>query len=439
MKLGTLILASMMAPLPIAAQNIVITFQGTFNAVSTPLDSIRVMNLVQGSDTTIVFPDNILVLGTTGMPDRYGTAAAIQSWPNPFAGSTDIAVASEEQGELVLTVHDATGREVAAQRIMAQPGVHHFRFATAQAGVHVVGVTKGGQRSSLRLVAMDGAGARGSQLSYLGPTGATPEFKSGRSLFTWEPGEALRYIAYARSGDIVLSEAIDEVPVASITHTFNLLHGAVCPDSPTVTDLDGNVYRAVQVGNQCWMAQELRTGTYANGDPIPNVTGSAQWIAQTTGAWCHTDNDPSYEVNNGRLYNWYAVTDPRNVCPSGWHAASDAEWITLELALGMPQSEATMFNFTRGSLEFLAPKLRSVNGWVGGPLGIDAVGVALRPTARRNSSGTFLNQNNGGYWWSTDVMGPSNGLVRLFGTSNNGVVRTLHDRHNGAGVRCVRD
>ena len=85
-------------------------------------------------------------------------------------------------------------------------------------------------------------------------------------------------------------------------------------------------YPTVVLGNgQEWMAENLRTTTYANGDPIPNVTDPNQWGALTTGAWAHYNNDSQYENPYGKLYNWYAVDDSRNVCPTGWHVPSDAE------------------------------------------------------------------------------------------------------------------
>lgn len=117
-----------------------------------------------------------------------------------------------------------------------------------------------------------------------------------------------------------------------------------CPDMPTVTDADGNTYPTVQIGNQCWMAENLRTTKYANGEEIPNVTVKEDWADLTeteTGAWVHYENDSQYDSPYGKLYNWYAVADDSGLCPTGWHVASDSEWMTLELALGMDEGELT--------------------------------------------------------------------------------------------------
>ncbi len=102
----------------------------------------------------------------------------------------------------------------------------------------------------------------------------------------------------------------------------------------SVTDIDGNIYETVQIGSQIWMKENLRTTKYANGDVIPNVTDGNQWSNLTTGAWsCYSNNN---QIQNlfGNLYNWFAVADQRNICPTGWHVPSDVEWITLTDYLG---------------------------------------------------------------------------------------------------------
>lgn len=109
----------------------------------------------------------------------------------------------------------------------------------------------------------------------------------------------------------------------------------------TVTDIDGNTYKTIKIGNQTWMAENLRTTRYSNGDLIPYVKGNDEWSNLTTGAYCwyidsiDIDDDGtkdygvSYQECAGNLYNFYVVEDSRNVCPTGWHVASEAEWEEL--------------------------------------------------------------------------------------------------------------
>lgn len=99
---------------------------------------------------------------------------------------------------------------------------------------------------------------------------------------------------------------------------------------PTVPILNGQV----RIGTQVWMTKNLNVTRYRNGDPIPQVTNSFSWGFLTTGAWCNYNNNPVNGIFYGRLYNWYAVNDPRGLAPLGWHVATAEEWLTLQSYLG---------------------------------------------------------------------------------------------------------
>ena len=88
------------------------------------------------------------------------------------------------------------------------------------------------------------------------------------------------------------------------------------------------------IGTQQWMSKNLEVVTYRNGDIIPQVTDPTAWGNLTTGAWCYYNNDPANGAIYGKLYNWYAVTDPRGLAPQGWHISTGAEWATLKDFLG---------------------------------------------------------------------------------------------------------
>jgi uncharacterized protein (TIGR02145 family) len=101
-----------------------------------------------------------------------------------------------------------------------------------------------------------------------------------------------------------------------------------------VVDADGNDYLTRAIGNKTWMLSNLKTRKYANGDLIPNLSNAGEWYNATSGGYVDYDNDPSNVNDYGRLYNWFVVTDPRNVCPSGWHVATLADWNDLIATLG---------------------------------------------------------------------------------------------------------
>ena len=104
----------------------------------------------------------------------------------------------------------------------------------------------------------------------------------------------------------------------------------------TMTDQEGNIYKTVKIGNQTWMAENLRTTKYRDGSDIPLVTVNSIWDKLKTGAYCNYNNstDDEFIATYGRLYNWYAIDNSSKVAPNGWHVASDAEWTILVNYLG---------------------------------------------------------------------------------------------------------
>ena len=104
-----------------------------------------------------------------------------------------------------------------------------------------------------------------------------------------------------------------------------------------VIDKDGNTYKTVQIGSQTWMAENLNVSHFLNGDTIPEVEDAVAWDQagqHGKAAWCYYGTDPVYGRTYHKLYNWYAVNDPRGLSPKGWHVPSTLEWADLTDYLG---------------------------------------------------------------------------------------------------------
>jgi len=100
-----------------------------------------------------------------------------------------------------------------------------------------------------------------------------------------------------------------------------------CP--ATLTDIDGNIYNVVQIGNQCWTKENLTTTRYKSGILIPTGLSDANWSNTFLGAYSIYNNNLNNNTVYGKLYNWYAVADPNGLCPTGWHVPSNSEWHKL--------------------------------------------------------------------------------------------------------------
>ena len=201
-----------------------------------------------------------------------------------------------------------------------------------------------------------------------------------------------------------------------------------------ITDQQGNVYKTVVIGNQEWMAENLNTSIYRNGEAIANITDNNQWLSLNTGAWCYNDNDSQYDCPYGKLYNWYAVADPRNVCPTGWHVPTDAEWSVLINYLD-PNTDG-ISNVAGGKLKSIGLQYwRSPNQDATNESGFSG----LPGGGRHDDDGVFYNVGIFGNWWSSTETGTNDAWYRTLHCSLDGAYRNYTNEHYGFSVRCLRD
>ncbi len=195
-----------------------------------------------------------------------------------------------------------------------------------------------------------------------------------------------------------------------------------------VADIDGNSYQTVIIGNQEWMAENLKTTKYADGTTIPNVTDDGQWANLSTGAWCNNDNSSSNDATYGKLYNWYAV-NTNKLCPTGWHVPTEAEWTVLTdylAANGHSGSEGTA--------------LKATSGWNSGGNGTDDYGFLGLPGGYRFYHNGYF-KGIGGYclWWSSSQDSTGNAWLLHLGSNYGHVNSYGNNKKNGYSVRCLRD
>ncbi len=213
----------------------------------------------------------------------------------------------------------------------------------------------------------------------------------------------------------------------------------------TVTDIDGNVYSTIKIGNQTWMAENLITTKYRNGDSIPGMTDNMKWSSLKTGAQSVYNN--VYEANSvkkfGRFYNYYAVTDTRNIAPQGWHVPTVAEWNTLVeylnsnlgISLSVAQSLAAQTNwtesFTNGAVGCIdLNTFTSIN---------NTSGFSGLPSGFRGEYGEFSSVTDFTSWWTVDMNDKATAWFRSMSFYNTGVSSNFYDKHFGLSVRCVKN
>jgi len=228
-------------------------------------------------------------------------------------------------------------------------------------------------------------------------------------------------------------DAQDLTPTPTPTpNTTNYLNPNLTYGS--VTDFEGNAYATIQIGAQEWMAENLRATKYCNGDAIDNVIDNTQWGSLMTGAWSYFSHDSTRNIPYGKLYNWYAASDIRNICPCGWHVPSLSEFTALISFLGEQQGGKLK---SVGNLDDATGLWSSPNSGATNESGFSGL-----PGGYRLDDGSFSNVNNYGYFWSrtsnTGAFSASAHNLRLQYSSANLTQGDLN-KVRGLSVRCIRD
>ena len=242
-------------------------------------------------------------------------------------------------------------------------------------------------------------------------------------------------------------EDLDGDGVIGINDLMELLSsfGTMCEEPETgeftcgdAMNYHGYDYATVQIGEQCWFAENLRNEHYANGDAIPGELSNSEWenaVDTNLGAQAIYNNDASNLADYGRLYNWYAVDDARGLCPSDWHVPTDGEFMTLEMELGMSESEANSDGW-RGTDQGM--QMKSSPGDNPPWNGTNTSGFSGLAGGFRIHDGVPNALGGNGYFWSAS----SNGIgawFRILSVEYFGVQRSEYNQGDGMSIRCLKD
>jgi uncharacterized protein (TIGR02145 family) len=201
-------------------------------------------------------------------------------------------------------------------------------------------------------------------------------------------------------------------------------------DNSTVSDIDGNVYPTVQIGEQVWMTENLKTTQLNNGKHFPLITDNAIWSNLSTSAYCWYDNNEFYKKDYGALYNYSAVNTGM-LCPLGWHIPTDEEWTTLVDNIGGSKiAGGKLKEF--GASHWKSPNIGATNEF----------GFTALPGGNRGMSGTFYAIGIAGFWWSSTEYKEFNtyyGLYRTIENSGRDIIRDFINEETGYSVRCIKD
>jgi uncharacterized protein (TIGR02145 family) len=398
------------------AQEFQLTFAGT--GASTTVDTVKVENLAQGITLTLSGSD-VLHFSTTSTgisPAFDNMNNTLRIYPNPTYGSSTVEFAANVSGPTNFELFDLVGKRIGSSQQLLDPGKHSFEVSGLNSGVYIIRISSQDYAFSGKLVS-NAIASSAFKIKYIGNSqnlkkSVILKNASTEKVITYNIGDRLKITGI--SG--IYRTIITDIPTQSKTITFAFV---------ACTDADGNNYPVVQIGNQIWMAENLKTTKYNDGSILSNITDNNIWNNLQSGAYCWYENNISLKDTYGALYNWNAIST-KKLAPIGWHVPTDAEWTTLTNYLG---GEANAGN-----------KLKETGAkhWKS-PIATNETGFTALPCGFRDYKGTFQNIGSFGYWWSSSPASTMSVWYRLMYNNNSNVGRYYSNKSSGYAVRCVKD
>ena len=304
------------------AQNYLINFTGS--GAANTVDSVKVQNLTQNTSLSLSGSDILELIVSVGIKEINSTDDNLKIYPNPMQGQAELSFYAKQAGNTHVLISDITGKEVVQINKNSAKGINKYKIADLKQGIYYINIIGENFFYTAKLISIN-TNQNETKLEYLGNDNnkeLIPQQKGTNSIFSmnYTIGDLLLFKGY--KGNYITNTTY--VPNANTNIDFNFT---------SCTDYDNNNYSNVKIGNQIWMAENLKTTHYKNGTPIPNVTNYTTWGDLTTGAFCDYNDTMVNSATYGRIYNWYAV-NTGNLCPIGWHVPSYTEFITLINYLG---------------------------------------------------------------------------------------------------------
>ena len=468
-KLLFSIIILFLMPVSILAQTVTLVFTGwnenDDNYVQ--LSRVDICNLTKMWQETIYWPDTILTMQYGSGIDE-GSIAIVptlqlsQNNPNPFNGTTDVMLTVADAGAVTVEITDLNGRVVVTTGATAlQCGIHQFHVNLAVGGTYVMTARQNGKKTSIKMV-NQGSGSE-NRIEYVGiaetPYDAPTAPEAGTRLVTdqlFEFGNLMEYVGTATINGIEYGSQviIQHQGQDTVIKLVFLIVEDPCQGTDTLTDIDGNVYHTLALGNQCWMKENLRVTRFADSTEIPVSGFSPNYEYSSIVPYRYVPrNNDSLVPTEGYLYNWSAATrnvvstaNPsgvQGVCPTGWHLPSDAEWTQLT---GHVWRQSQYLCDGNSENAYIAKALADTSGWrdtweecaVGNEPGSNnATQFSALPVG--NCGGTEFAYSQDAAFWSTSSTNEYHAKIFHLNYSWAWVTSESLNRIYGFSVRCVKD
>ncbi len=413
----------------IFGQDYKINFTGS--GASNIVDSVKVENITQCTNLSLIGADTLHLLGSDGLNELNSNPNQVNIYPNPSITHYFIEFNIEEKANVIITIYNLQGLLILEKQEFLIAGKHCYQLNGLSCGVYLIKINAGLNSYSTKIISNSNTKFYDANIRNIDSDSApaiqlleTKYYITGKQLeetltnhtMQYTTGDRLKITGY--SGGIYATIVVI-VPTQSQTLPFDFI---------SCTDVDGNHYSVVKIGTQWWMAENLKTTKYRNGNTIPNVTNNTSWRNLTTGAYCNYNNDINKVAIYGRLYNWFTIDDSRGIAPLGWHVPSLTEMETLfiyfdsdTLCGGKMKSNCTSL--------WNSPNAGATN----------ESGFSGIPGGFRSNLGVFQDISIWGIWWYATSIDPDYANVLVLFNHIPDFGQHLAPKKNGLSVRCIKD
>ncbi|MDP2423933.1 MAG: FISUMP domain-containing protein [Bacteroidales bacterium] len=406
------------------AQDYQISFTGS--GQSTTVDSIRVQNLTQGTSLTLNGSDVLHLVGVVGI-ERLTESRnhSLRIYPNPTTSSSNIEFEVSEAGLVTIDLFDFTGKKVGSTQNNLHIGTQTFNVSGLNVGIYTVRIKSANFIYSGKIISI-GSATGAANITYINSTlkaDETSKLQSSSSLVQMQYNIGDRLLFKGISG--IYSTIIIDIPTGHKTITFNFV---------AATDADGNNYATVTIGSQTWLAENLKTTKYRNGEDIVYPgTDNTTWQNNTTGAYAWWNHNISWKDIYGALYNWYVISSANGLCPPGWHIPNNTEWVQLTNFAGGEYVAGGKLKSPR-TAPASHPRWKDPNAGA-----TDQYGFSAFPGGHRGDIGLLYGVDGSGYWWSSTEQSSTIAFYRYMIYDGGNIYGGNFNKSFGCSVRCLKD
>lgn len=403
-----------------------ISFTGT--GQSSTVESVIARNISKGTQVTVPagYQLRLYDVWTSVKPLSFETEN-VKLFPNPIVDKATLSVFSSKINQGSVGVFNIDGKLIKTEPVNFSEGINSFEISLP-AGVYVLKIYGDNFKTEVKAVSVSYFHSE-PFISSIGKSDGTRIQKTKNEVVNlqYSPGDQMFYKGI--SGNF--STIVTDVPTSTKTMNFDFVE---CRDG------DGNNYTVVKIGSQVWMAENLKTTKYANGDNIATTTPSTQNIGSETDPkyqWSYNGDEESV-AKFGRLYTWYAANDIRGIAPAGWHLSTNDDWNTLKNYLS-----SIGFDHAKSLSADSDWKFHSSIGTIGNSLiANNATGFSALPSGFKDVSGVFDEKTESELWWTTFNVNSTNARSQYlnFASGNSlGLAALDLSKAYGFSVRCVKN